>query len=133
MSPEQAKGKTADRRADIWSFGVLLWEMLTGRPLFEGETATEILAQALTKGPDLSRVPFPLRRLLRMCLQKDPKQRLRSVGNWEMLPEEPARMERRRPAWLAWALAALLAVAGSWGWLRRGPQNSTALYSLHVA
>jgi serine/threonine-protein kinase len=57
VSPEQARGKPADKRADIWAFGVVLFEMLTGEPLFEGDTVSDMLAQVLTKEPDLSRVP----------------------------------------------------------------------------
>ena len=84
MSPEQATGKAVDRRADIWAFGVVLWELLTGRRLFEGETASEAIAQVLTKEPDWTLVPAPARRLLRSCLQKDPKTRLKSIGDWRL-------------------------------------------------
>jgi len=78
MSPEQARGKPVDRRADIWAFGVVLWEMLTGKRLFEGETISHVLAAVLTKEPDYQQVPSKVRRLLQSCLQKDPKQRLQS-------------------------------------------------------
>src|SRR5271170_2087452 len=81
MSPEQARGKPVDKRADIWAFGVVLYEMLTGQPLFQGETVSDTLAQVLTKEPDFNRVPFKVRRLLRSCLQKDPKQRLQAIGD----------------------------------------------------
>jgi serine/threonine protein kinase/Tol biopolymer transport system component len=81
MAPEQAKGKAVDRRADIWAWGVLFYELLTGQRLFEGEDASEILAQVLTKQPDFERVPMKARHLLRECLQKDPRQRLRDIGD----------------------------------------------------
>jgi serine/threonine protein kinase/Tol biopolymer transport system component len=81
MAPEQAKGKPVDKRADIWAWGVVFYELLTGERLFEGEDGSEILAQVLTKQPDFERVPRKARRLLEECLQKDPKQRLRDVGD----------------------------------------------------
>jgi len=84
MSPEQAKGKTVDRRADIWSFGVVLYEMLSGRRLFEAETVSEILAAVLRADIDLGSLPPEtpprLRRLLTRCLDRDPKTRLRDIG-----------------------------------------------------
>src|SRR6202140_2630393 len=74
MAPEQARGKTVDKRADIWAFGVVLYEMLTGRRLFEGETISDTLVAVLTKEPEWERVPAKVQRLLRSCTQKDPKQ-----------------------------------------------------------
>ena len=79
VSVEQARGQKVDKRADIWAFGVVLYEMLTGERLFEGATASDVLAQVLTKEPDLDRVPAKARRLLRRCFEKDPKQRLRDI------------------------------------------------------
>jgi len=76
MSPEQARGKAVDKRADIWAFGVVLFEMLTGKPLFAGETVSDTLAAVLKEEPDWTRVPVKVRRLLQACLQKDPQQRL---------------------------------------------------------
>src|SRR5271169_1644882 len=84
MSPEQARGKAVDKRADIWAFGVVLLEMLTGKPLFEGETVSDTLAQVLTKEPDLEQAPAKVRRLLKKCLDKDPKQRLQAIGDWRL-------------------------------------------------
>jgi Tol biopolymer transport system component/predicted Ser/Thr protein kinase len=81
MSPEQASGETVDRRADIWAFGVVLWEMLTGKPLFQGTTVSHILASVLKDEPDYTQVPLKVRRLLRRCLEKDPKKRLRHIGD----------------------------------------------------
>src|SRR5262245_48358830 len=81
MAPEQARGKPVDKRADIWAFGVVLYEMLTGRRLFEGETISDTLAGVLTKEPDWDRAPAKVRRLLRRCLEKDPKRRLHDIGD----------------------------------------------------
>src|SRR3989454_7892768 len=84
MSPEQAKGKPVDRRADIWAFGVVLFEMLTGKSLYAGGTAPEVLACVIERDPDLHRlpasVPRKVRELIRRCLMKDPRQRLRDIG-----------------------------------------------------
>ena len=85
MSPEQARGKRVDRRADIWSFGVVLWEMLTGRKLFDGETVSDVLAAVLRAEIDPGELPagtsLSLKRLLKRCLERDPKQRLRDMGD----------------------------------------------------
>ena len=81
MAPEQASGKPVDKRADIWAFGVVLWEMLTGRRMFEGETISHVLAAVLTREPDLTAVPPRVRHLLTRCLEKDPRKRLRDIGD----------------------------------------------------
>src|SRR5271170_3786490 len=88
MSPEQARGKAVDKRADIWAFGVVLFEMLTGKRLFEGETVSDTLAQVLTKQPDWEQVSAKVRRLLKKGLEKDPKQRLQAIGDWRLLLTE---------------------------------------------
>src|SRR5215469_7957152 len=84
MSPEQAAGKPVDRRADVWSFGVVLWEMLTGRRMFEGETISHTLADVLRAEIDLGKLPKetpqPIRDLLRRCLDRDVRRRLRDIG-----------------------------------------------------
>jgi eukaryotic-like serine/threonine-protein kinase len=84
MSPEQAKGLPVDKRADIWSFGVVLWEMLTGLRMFEGDSVTETLAGVLKNPVDLDALPAEtpgaIRRLLRRCLERNPKDRLRDIG-----------------------------------------------------
>ena len=84
MAPEQAKGKAVDRRADIWAFGIVLYEMITGRAAFPGETVTDIIAAIVTRDPDWTALPAStppaLRRLLTRCLEKDPKKRLRDIG-----------------------------------------------------
>lgn len=85
MSPEQARGKAADKRADIWAFGVVLFEMLTGRRLFDGETASDTLAAVLRQPIDWEALPRDtppaVRRLLRRCLDRDPANRLRDIGD----------------------------------------------------
>jgi Tol biopolymer transport system component len=85
MSPEQAKAKPVDRRADIYAFGCVLYEMLTGKRAFQADSVTETLAAVLQKEPDWSRLPSAtpvhVRVLLHRCLQKDPKQRLRDIGD----------------------------------------------------
>jgi serine/threonine-protein kinase len=92
MAPEQARGKPVDKRADIWAFGVVLYEMVTGQRLFQGETVSDTLAAVLTREPDWTRVPPKVERLLRRCLEKDPKRRLRDIGDARLLLEEaPAR------------------------------------------
>jgi serine/threonine protein kinase len=129
MSPEQARGMSVDRRADIWSFGVVLWEMLTGRKLFEGHTVSDVLASVLKEAPDLealpSHTPYHVRRIVRRCLDKEPKRRLRDIGearialsgtDEEIIPKdsstEPpdASPWRRRIPWVAVSLATVAAL-----------------------
>jgi len=92
MSPEQAKGKSVDRRADIWAFGCVLYEMLTGQMAFRGESVTDTLAAVIKEEPDWSQLPAatPIRArvLLQRCLQKDPKQRLQAIGDARIALEE---------------------------------------------
>jgi serine/threonine-protein kinase len=84
MSPEQAKGRAVDRRADIWAFGVVLYEMLSGRRAFDGEDISETLAAVLTREPDFGALPAStppaFKTLMRRCLERDPKKRLRDIG-----------------------------------------------------
>ena len=119
MSPEQARGKAVDKRADIWAFGVVLYEMLTGRRLFAAETTSDVIAAVLTREPDLSPVPKPWRRLIGRCLEKDPRRRLRDVGDaWSLVDDdvavEAAPRARGRRVW-PWALGALIAGATTTG------------------
>src|SRR6201988_5044318 len=84
MSPEQAKGKPVDRRADIWAFGCVLYEMFTGKQLYTGDTVAETLASIIKEDPPLNRLPSgtpsSIENLLRRCLEKGPRQRLRDIG-----------------------------------------------------
>ncbi len=84
MSPEQIRGKTTDHRTDIWSFGCLLYEMLTGSRLFEGDTVSDTLVHVLERQPDWRALPpetpSNIRALLHRCLEKDLKHRLQHIG-----------------------------------------------------
>lgn len=115
MAPEQAKGKTADKRSDVWSFGVVVYEMLTGKHLFQGESVVEILGGVLNKEPDFSAAPARLHRLLQWCLQKDRKKRLAAISDARgLLDEETAPVAVPQAAgrqWLWPAVTAGLAVA----------------------
>jgi serine/threonine-protein kinase len=129
MSPEQARGRNVDRRADIWAFGVVLYEMLTGRQLFQGDELADTLAQVLTSEPEWQLVPVNMRRLLKSCLQKDPLRRLHDIRDaWQLLDEDAPPQAAVTPAVktrLPWAVAAVLAVAlvgVSWiAWLATRP------------
>src|SRR6185369_373568 len=99
MAPEQARGKSVDTRADIWAFGVVLYELLTGRRLFEGEDVTETLAAVVLREPDWAGIPPEVRRLLKKCLEKDPKKRLRDIGDvCELLEESGTGLQPVLPA-----------------------------------
>jgi len=113
MAPEQAKGRRLDKRADIWSWGVVLYELLTGERMFGGDDVADTLAQILTKEPDLGKVPSKVRRLLRECLQKDPRLRLRDIGDARRLLHEPLADSQPAPArsTLAWPLLAIVLAA----------------------
>jgi Tol biopolymer transport system component len=127
MSPEQARGKAVDKRADIWAFGAVLHEMLTGHPLFTGETVSDVLAAVLTREPDWAAVPAStpagVRRLLRRCLERDPRRRLRDIGEARLAltegepePEAGGALRGGRlSAIFPWAVAAFaILVAAAW-------------------
>jgi eukaryotic-like serine/threonine-protein kinase len=127
MSPEQAKGRPVDRRTDIWAFGCVLYEMLTGKQAFRGETITDVLAAVMKDEPDWSRLPKEtpthVRVLLQRCLQKDPKTRLRDIGDARIAIDEVISGVAKEivpvpasavPIWrhaLPWAIAGLFAAA----------------------
>ena len=138
MAPEQARGRAADRRADIWAFGCVLYEMLTGKKPFGGETLTDIVAAVIHTEPDWSRLPGstpqPVRLLLRRCLQKDPRQRLQAIGDARLTIEEvlsgampgdafPARL-RWSKWWLASGAAGVLTGAAIAGLIARQMTSS---------
>jgi serine/threonine protein kinase len=85
MAPEQARGKPVDKRADIWAFGVVLCELVTGKRVFDGEDGSEVLAAVIKDAPNMAGVPAKIRPLLELCLQKDPKKRLRDIGDVHLL------------------------------------------------
>ncbi len=125
MSPEQARGKPVDKRSDIWSFGVVLHEMLTGRRLFSGETVSDTLAAVLRDEIDLAKLPDStprgVRHLLEQCLDRNPKNRLHDIADarlelasatdsqHDVEPQAPA--QRGRAFWLGWGLAAVAIAA----------------------
>jgi serine/threonine-protein kinase len=154
MSPEQARGKAVDKRTDIWAFGCILYELLSGRRAFTGETASDVLAAILTTEPDWDalpgKVPARIRDLLTRCLQKDPARRVRDVGDARIEIEEtlaelashpggapalprtspdggvPGADTGRRSRTTPIVAAALIAVAavGVWSLLRSRPSRS---------
>ena len=142
LAPEQARGKAVDKRADIWAFGVVLFEMLTGTRLFAGESVAETLGLIFSREPDLTTLPATtparVRTLVARCLMKDPRQRLRDIGDARLDLEDAAAaaspVPARGPLWraLPWGLAAtaLLLV----GWTTWGPTSvaSTAREVTHL-
>jgi len=132
MSPEQAKAKSVDRRADIWAFGCVLYEMLTGKVAFPGDSVTDTLAGVIRAEPDWSLLPastpMRVRVLLQRCLQKDPKQRLQAIGDARIAldevlsgaPEPTTVASAIRPAtrrWLWPVIAAVCFLIAIAGWL----------------
>jgi len=119
MSPEQARGKPVDHRADIWAFGVVLFEMLTGQRLFPGETVSDTLASVLKTDPPWDALPPStppaLRRVLRSCLEKDPRRRLQAIGDRRLLLDDftlhVAQAAPSRVTPIAVGSAAILAMA----------------------
>ena len=140
MSPEQARGRVVDRRTDIWAFGVVLFRMLTGGTIFEGETVTDTLAKILERDPDWEQLPpdtpRALRQLIQRCLTKNPKNRLQSIGDARIViqdliekPEDPANSgpvavirPTATPLWtrlLPWAAAVVCLAGGVAAWMWR--------------
>jgi len=137
MSPEQAKGKQVDKRADIFSFGVVVYELLTGKSPFKGETVVESLGAILNKEPDWTPIPARAQRLLRCCLQKDRKLRLASISDARLILDEPVAVAaepvtiiQKEPAsklpWIVGA-AAVLAMATYTFYPRPAPPTAEAV------
>ena len=120
MSPEQAEGRPVDKRADVWSFGVVLYEMLTGRRLFDGKSDAHVLVHVMEQEPDWSKLP-PLpsgvQSLMERCLQKDPAQRLRDIGDVHLLLQASL----SRPVRAADAAARPAPASRRWLWLAPRP------------
>jgi serine/threonine-protein kinase len=147
MSPEQARGQAVDKRADIWAFGCVLYEMLTGCSAFAGETVSDTLARVLEREPDWSRLPSTtpenVRHLLSRCLEKDPKQRLRDIGDARfdlderlgIAPEPPRTgLLGSRRAIALWAAigVAVTAAAGTIGWVLKPTSTPVISRFSHV-
>ena len=115
MAPEQARGKPADKRSDIWAFGCVLYEMLTACRAFEGDETAEVLARVIEREPDVTRVPRQVRRLVRSCLEKDRKKRLQAIADMHLLIEQPSAAETpqapSRTPWSAWLIAVVALLA----------------------
>ncbi|MBI4265076.1 MAG: PD40 domain-containing protein [Acidobacteria bacterium] len=155
MAPEQARGKVVDKRADVWAFGCVLFEMLTARRAFDGTDATEMIAAVVRGEPEWSALPAAtspgLRALLKRCLEKDPKRRIRDIGDVRFELEEivrapatpepaaaresPARVPLwRRAAPMAAAVLVTAAVAGYVGrTLAPEPDRATTRFSVALA
>ncbi|MGH9579365.1 MAG: protein kinase domain-containing protein, partial [Terriglobales bacterium] len=153
MAPEQAKGKPVDRRADIWSFGVVLYEILTGHRLYTGETTSDTLASVLKEQPDWTRLPSntpaSIRDLLRRCLTREPRQRLQAIGDARIAIEqailnpEPAAAATGRadggtatPAWqrvVPWAIALVAVTLAGVSLWRPAPQRENPVARFTVA
>jgi Tol biopolymer transport system component len=151
MSPEQARGKPVDRRTDIWAFGCVMYEMLTGKRPFDGETISDSIGKILQTEADLAALPAgtprAVRELIPRCLVKDPKQRLRDIGDARIALEDAGRAgvdpaavakievpAQSKKAWLPWTVAALaiLVAVGGFAFTPRGgpvtPQSRGAKF-----
>ncbi|HWC99280.1 MAG TPA: protein kinase [Candidatus Sulfopaludibacter sp.] len=140
MSPEQARGQNVDKRADIWSFGVVVYELLTGIQLFEAPTVSDMLAAVLTREVDFTAVPPRFRRLLRACLERDSRRRMRDIGDARLLLEEPntppvvaaAPAKSSAVPWIAAALATLAAAVFAFLFWRAGSPEARPLSQFNV-
>jgi serine/threonine protein kinase len=138
MSPEQARGKAVDKRADIWAFGVVVYEMLTGRRPFDGEDASTTVAAVIQSEPRWDGVPPSMLRLLKRCLTKDPRRRLRDIGDvWDLLDtaQSVTPLASSRVAltgWIAAAVMAVLAIVALWAPWRVAPSIDQPFTQLEI-
>ena len=152
MSPEQSRGRPVDKRADIWAFGAVLYEMLTGRPAFKGDDVTETLAAIVKLDPDWAGLPEGVSRnlvwVLRKCLEKNPKHRLRDIADVRLIlarafdasPFETVtlsagatRTARRMPVWVAAFVSALAIAVAGWALLRGRIDESASINRFTLA
>jgi len=147
MSPEQARGQPVGRQTDIWAFGCMLYEMLTGRRLFDGDTASDVLAGVLRSDIDFGALPTDTpaaaRRLLRRCLQREPSRRLHDFGDVLLELEEgdeelgsapPAAARRPFASRLSWVVATVATAAALvFGWLHLAPGRSDVVIYTDIA
>ena len=139
MPPEQIRGERVDKRADIWAFGVVLYEMVAGQRPFDGKTGSDIMASVIKEEPDWKRAPLKFHRLLRRCLEKDPRLRLRDIGDAMALLDEtplydtapasavPARTRLQSAGWMAASAVALIAAALAVVHIREKPPEAPLL------
>lgn len=137
MSPEQLQGRPVDERSDVWAFGAILYEILTGRRLFDGASSAEVVAAVLTKPIDVEGVPANVRPLLAGCLERDPARRLRHIGDIGLqLSSAPTAIHRGAPRTVRWwwpsvaVTVTLIAITAGWvapRWARRAPTPITRL------
>jgi Tol biopolymer transport system component/predicted Ser/Thr protein kinase len=140
MSPEQAKGRVVDKRADIWAFGVVLYELAMGKPLFHGDDVTDVLASVLRDQLDIAELPPQLAPLIKSCLQKDPRLRLRDIADSLLLLDgptgkAPVSQAPKRSSAVPWIAAAVLGMAAAlfaFLWLRPGPPPELTRFQIHA-
>jgi Tol biopolymer transport system component/predicted Ser/Thr protein kinase len=139
MAPEQARGHSVDKRADIWAFGVVVYELVTGRQLFEGPSVSDTLAAVLKETPDWEPVPKELQRLVRACLVRDVRQRMRDIGDARLLLQEPAAatpVPVARPSagrlwkWVAAALGVALAALAAMHFRENQPESTAVRFQI---
>jgi dipeptidyl aminopeptidase/acylaminoacyl peptidase len=150
MAPEQAKGRTVDKRADIWAFGVVLFEMLTGQRAFTGDDVSEIIASVLKDAPDFGALPAAtpprVRRILERCLERDPRLRLRDIGEARVelskiasgasdtMPSTVSMPAARAAGlrWMPWAVAVVAIAGAAIATLRPAPSAVTSSLELAI-
>ena len=144
MAPEQARGKAVDKRADIWAFGCVLYEMLTGTRLFGGDSVPETLGLIFSREPDLATLPAAtparVRTLIARCLVKDPRQRLRDIGEARLALDDardPPGAVQPSPVpallrWVPWGIAAAAVLVAAWALWSRTGLTTTAPQVTHL-